>query len=199
VRVHIRGIACLLGLLGLLAGPLFASPGSAEEAAAQDHHRPATAFDCRRDDFAWSATRPPINLRHVFCGEIEDGRAKGLHATSLSPTWDVARRLERRSDEGGGIYSAIVVFDGGKRKFSTFFPDHCTAEQIVRSIEHAASNPLRAHKQWGEIGLSAPESRNNRNPAGAGHEMFCLDNKGKRFEIRLGVLADGRINTAFPN
>ncbi|QLH41034.1 MAG: EndoU domain-containing protein [Defluviicoccus sp.] len=79
------------------------------------------------------------------------------------------------------------------------FPDRCTAEQIVQSIEYAASNPKRSHKQWGKIGLSGPELDSIRDHNRADHETFCLDNENKPFEIRLGVLADGRINTAFPN
>lgn len=216
----------MMGLAGALA--LLCSPGAADRsgpwpsaaAPAGEQAPAATAapppgFDCRRDDFEWSAGRPPINLRHVFCGELDDdrpegrqgerpggrpeGRPKRLHATVFTQTRNIGSRLERRSDEGGGIYSAIVVFDGNRRKFLTFFPDHCSALQNVRSIEHAASNRLRAHKQWGDIGLSAPDADSIRGIAGFGHEMFCLDNKSEPFEIRLGVLADGRINTAFPN
>ncbi len=157
------------------------------------------AFDCHDERFRWSRDRPKVNLRHLFCGELDDGRPKGLHSTRLAATWDVVRRIEQRREEGGGIYSAVVVFSGGQRKLSTFFPDHCTEEQIIRSIKHAASSPLGPHKQWGEIGLSSPEQRNIRDRSEADHEMFCLDSDGRPFEIRFGVLADGRINTAFPN
>lgn len=157
------------------------------------------AFDCRDARFRWSHGRPKINLRHLFCGEVDDGHPKGLHSTRLAATWTVVRRIERRQEEGGGIYSTIAVFRGGRRKFSTFFPDRCTAEQIVQSIEYAASNPKRSHKQWGKIGLSGPELDSIRDHNRADHETFCLDNENKPFEIRLGVLADGRINTAFPN
>jgi Bacterial EndoU nuclease len=105
-------------------------------------------------------------------------------------TSSLIHRVEHPSDEGGGIYSAIVEFTGGRRKLSTFFPDHCTVDQVVRSIKHGASHVRERHRSWSEIGPSAPAR---------GLEMFCLDNRGAPFDIRLGALANGRVNTAFPN
>jgi hypothetical protein len=146
--------------------------------------------NCSDRSFYWSDDRPPINLRHVFCGEMREGRPKGLHSIRLVATSRLIRRIEHRSDEGGGVYTAIVEFAGGRRKLSTFFPDHCTVDQIIHSIANAAGNVERLHPAWGRIGLSAPAD---------GLETFCLDNRGRPFEIRFGELANGRINTAFPN
>lgn len=100
------------------------------------------------------------------------------------------REIERRREEGRGIYSAVVVFANGRRKLSTFFPDHCSVDQLIQSIVYAAINPIGRHREWGAVGLSAPAP---------GAEMFCLDIRGEPFEIRFGAFADGRINTAFPN
>ncbi|MBK8208955.1 MAG: EndoU domain-containing protein [Rhodospirillales bacterium] len=171
---------CALLLMAALSIPAIASP-------AEERSSPG---DCADRHFYWSDGGVPINLRHVFCGELRHGRPKGLHSTQLVATSRLIRGIEHRSDEGGGIYSAIVEFSGGKRKLSTFFPDHCSVEQLIRSIEHAATNVRQRHPAWGEIGPSAPA---------AGLETFCLDNRGAPFDIRLGVLANGRINTAFPN
>jgi hypothetical protein len=172
------GLAVLLILL----------PGSAGASPATD--AADSGFDCRRPGFAWSDHLPPINRRHVFCGEIRDGEPKGFHALALRPTARLVRAVERRAGERRGIYQAIVQFANGRRKLSTFFPDRCTVEEITRSIHHAASHPGGRHPAWGEIGPSAPTD-------GAGG--FCLDDDGRRFEIRFSRLKDGRINTAFPN
>lgn len=172
---------CGLLLMASISVPAIASPSEER----------SSSRDCADRQFYWSAdSGVRINLRHVFCGELRRGRPKGLHSTQLVATSQLIRRIEHRSDEGGGIYSAIVEFRGGKRKLSTFFPDHCTVEQLIRSIEHAAINVRQRHPAWGAIGPSAPA---------AGLETFCLDNRGAPFDIRLGVLANGRINTAFPN
>ena len=126
---------------------------------------------------------------------FRNGRPKGFHSTQLATTARLIRRIERRTDEDGGIYSAIVEFTHGGRKLSTFFPDHCTLNQVVRSIAYAAGNVRTRHPAWGDIGPSAPaDGRQSGDP-----ETFCLDNWGSPFDIRFGALANGRINTAFPN
>lgn len=146
--------------------------------------------DCRDPRFHWSASEPKVNLRHVFCGELRDGRPKGFHSVRLRDSASLVRAIERRRDERGGVWSAVVVFANGRRKLSTFFPDHCTVEQLLRSIDYAVAQSFGRHREWGEVGPSAPYR---------GAETFCLDNDGAPFEIRFGVLADGRVNTAFPN
>ena len=43
---------------------------------------PDTGPRCGDTDYHWSATEPSINLRHVFCGDINRrGNAVGFHAT----------------------------------------------------------------------------------------------------------------------
>jgi hypothetical protein len=150
----------------------------------------ADPLGCRDPGFYWSRGRPVVNLRHLFCGELHDGRPKGFHSTRLRGSATDVVRVDQKREERNGIYSATVTFANGRRKLSTFFPDHCTVSQLVHSIQYAASNPSGQHREWGSIGLSAPA---------AGAEMFCLDNSGSAFEIRFGVLANGRVNTAFPN
>lgn len=149
----------------------------------------AAASDCRDADFRWSNTRPAVNLRHVFCGEIDDGRPKGLHSARLLATSGVVRGIERRRDEGGGVYSAIVRFADGKEKLSTFFPNSCSVGAVTLSIVFAAGHAMGRHPVWGELGPSAPA---------AGAPGYCLDARGDPLIIRFGRLRDGRINTAFP-
>jgi hypothetical protein len=96
-----------------------------------------------------------------------------------------------KSNERDGIYDASVRFRNDTAKFSTFFPDACTVDQVVASIHYAASHVERDHPQWGKLGPSAPEQ--------ADDGGYCLDGNGDPFEIRMGLLADGRVNTAFPN
>lgn len=147
------------------------------------------AFSCAVGGPAWSAGDVPVNLRHVFCGEIDgDGDPKGVHATDLVPG-GVVTAIEGRRDEGGGIYSARVRFANGRVKRSTFFPDACTVDQIRRSIEHAVRNPSGRHRSWGTLGPSAPAE---------GGSDFCTDDQGRPFTIRFHDTG-GRINTAFPN
>lgn len=149
----------------------------------------AAAADCRDPAFAWSDTEPPVNLRHIFCGEINDGRPQGMHSRHLLATSPVARGIIRRQDEGRGIYSVTLRFANGKVKLSTFFPDACSVEAVTRSIVYAAHHSRGRHRAWGEVGPSAPQ------PMAAG---YCLDDGGNPLMIRFGRLSDGRINTAFP-
>jgi hypothetical protein len=95
-----------------------------------------------------------------------------------------------KSNERDGIYDASVRFRNDTVKFSTFYPDACTVDQVVASIHYAATHVEQDHPQWGKLGLSAPEDIN---------DNYCLDDNGDPFEIRMGLLADGRVNTAFPN
>ncbi len=152
--------------------------------------RPATALDCRDRGFHWSDDEPAVNRAHVFCGEIKRGRPKGFHSIRLLDTSAVVTRVTGRSNERDGIYDASVGFRNDTAKFSTFFPDACTVDQVVASIHFAATHVERDHPRWGKLGPSGPEG----NDAG-----YCLDSNGDPFEIRMGLLSDGRVNTAFPN
>ncbi|MGF1641735.1 MAG: EndoU domain-containing protein [Rhodospirillales bacterium] len=151
---------------------------------------PVEASDCRAAAFHWSDGAPAVNLRHVFCGELRRGRPLGVHSMRLVGTSPVVTAVAPRPDGRDGIYDARVRFRNGATKFSTFFPDACTVEQVVASIRHAATHGTRDHPQWGKLGPSAPAA----DAAG-----FCLDAAGRPFDIRIGVLADGRVNTAFPD
>jgi hypothetical protein len=152
--------------------------------------QPATALDCRDRDFHWSDDAPAVNRLHVFCGEIRRGRPKGFHSTRLLETSAVVTGVTGRSNERDGIYDASVLFRNDTAKFSTFFPDACSVDQVVASIQYAATHVERNHPQWGKLGPSAPKHNG---------DGYCVDDNGDPFEIRMGLLSDGRVNTAFPN
>lgn len=148
-------------------------------------------FSCRKKTPKWSKTQPAINLRHVFCGEIDrHGRPKGFHSTQKLGSAPAVKTIYKKQKLHKGIYNARVKFANDRTKFSTFFPDQCNIETITRSIVFAARNKTKKHRQWGILGPSAPK----RNAKG-----FCLGNDGRPFTIRMGLTRNQRrITTAFP-
>jgi hypothetical protein len=148
-------------------------------------------FSCRKKAPKWSRTQPPINLKHIFCGEIDHrGRPKGFHSSQMLEATPKVKEIFKKQSLRKGIYNARVKFSNDRTKFSTFFPDQCSIKDITRSVVYAASNRTKKHHQWGILGPSAPQ----KNAKG-----FCLDKNGKPFTIRMGLTRNHRrITTAFP-
>jgi hypothetical protein len=125
----------------------------------------------------WSNTRPAINLHHVFQGEINrKGAAVGFHSRPGGRDPDTARlvRLRDRPNRAG-VYTAVIeVRDGSqwREKFSSFFPDNMSPDQVTAAILAAFKNSDKA-QPW-------------RGPSGLG------------FDIQGYTLSKGDINTAFP-
>ncbi len=151
---------------------------------------PAAAPDCRDPGFHWTNQRPAINMRHVFCGVIRNGKPKGFHSTQLRDTSQVVTGVRGISRSAQGIYTGTVVFKDGQTKFSTSFPDACTVDEVLASIYHASAHIEADHPAWGQLGPSAPANN---------ADGFCLDHHGEAFPIRMGLFDDGRVNTAFPS
>ena len=151
----------------------------------------AADISCANQSFNWSKTQPAVNLRHIFCGEIDyRARAKGFHSTQLLATTTEVKDIFKKKWLRGGIYNARVKFANGKTKFSTFFPEQCTVAMIVRSVVYAARNKAKDHPQWGILGPSAPHKK---------VQDYCLDDRDKPFTIRMGLTRNQRrIITAFP-
>jgi hypothetical protein len=149
----------------------------------------AHAFDCQGP--AFTRDHPAINLRHIFCGEIRNGRPDGYHAELMAlPTAAVIAVRDRRETRNG-IGLATVLFANGATKFSSFYPRRCTEAQIVTSIRYAASQPRTPKPgSWGFIAPSAPVP---------GADGYCLGSDGNPFTIRYATLSRGDINTAFPD
>ncbi|MGK9170661.1 EndoU domain-containing protein [Inquilinus limosus] len=157
----------------------------------------AAALDCGdADKRLWSRSDPQVNLSHIFCGEIgRNGDPKGFHSRAAGLPTGAVDRVEEIAHRGGEIYDATVIFNNGRRKRSTFYPDDCSAEAVLRSILYAYRNQTGAHPAWGVLGPSAPVE-------GGPQDGYCRDDRGRPFEIRLGTIqrrGQTAVNTAFPN
>lgn len=156
----------------------------------------AAALDCGdAGKRLWSRSDPQVNLSHIFCGEIgRNGDPKGFHSRAAGLPTGAVDRVEETAHRGDEIYDATVIFSNGRRKRSTFYPDDCSAEAILRSILYAYRNQTGTHPAWGVLGPSAP--------AEGGKDGYCRDERGRPFEIRLGMIqrrGQTAVNTAFPN
>ena len=127
----------------------------------------------------WSSTRPEINLWHVFEGEINrKGKPTGFHSRPGGRDPANARLVSVKDRPNRvGVYTAnIEVRDGRqwKSKFSSFFPDSLSQQEVIDVIIHAYSNSKNPRKQpWS-------------GPSGLG------------FQVQGYTSSKGGINTAFP-
>lgn len=127
----------------------------------------------------WSNTTPGINLRHIFHGEINrKGKPVGYHSRPGGRDSPDARVIRIRSAPNRlGVYTAtIAIRDGSqwKEKFSSFFPDNMSRQEVIDAILSAYKQSRDKNKQpW-------------RGPSGRG------------FDIQGYTLSRGDINTAFP-
>ena len=126
-----------------------------------------------------SETSPPVNLTHIFEGEINrKGRPVGFHARPAGRNPSRAR-LVRVLDGPNrqGVYTAEVEIraqDGRwLEKRSTFYPDRLNRQDVLRAI-------LNAYRQ-----RTTGSSEKFRGPSGLG---FTIE----------GWYQNGRINTAYP-
>ena len=129
----------------------------------------------------WSETKPPVNLTHIFQGEINrKGKPTGVHAKFDGKLAEGAKiKKIRGKPNKAGVYTAIVAVKDPrsgewKEKFSSMFPDDMKPKEVIEAILHAYKNR--------EKGKSKPW----RGPSGHG------------FPIEGYTFRDGRINTAFP-
>ena len=137
------------------------------------------AGDAERRGPVLSDTAPPVNLTHVFDGEINrKGRPVGFHARPGGRNPPRAR-LVRVLDgpNRSGVYTAQVEIrtqDGRwLEKRSTFYPDRMRREEVVAAI-------LNAYRR-----RSTGAAEKFRGPSGHG---FTIE----------GWFQNGRINTAYP-
>ncbi len=127
----------------------------------------------------WSNTSPAVNLHHVFEGEINrKGKPVGYHSRPGGRDADSARIVNVRDKPNrAGVYTAnIEIRDGNqwKQKFSSFFPDSMSQQQVLDAIVKAYNSSSNKKKQpW-------------QGPSGLG------------FDIQGYTLSKGDINTAFP-
>ena len=93
----------------------------------------------------WSDTNPNINLWHIFDGEINrSGKPVGFHSRPGGQDPANARvRSVRDAPNRAGVYTAsIEIRDGNqwKEKFSSFFPDSMSRDEVLNAILNAYNN-----------------------------------------------------------
>ncbi len=127
----------------------------------------------------WSDTKPALNLHHIFEGEINrKGKPVGYHSRPGGNDPDGARivRIKDKPNRAGVYTANIEIRDGNqwKSKFSSFFPDNLSQQQVTDLILKAYRNSKDKNKQpW-------------QGPSGLG------------FDVQGYTMSRGDINTAFP-
>ena len=127
----------------------------------------------------WTSTEPNINQWHIFDGEINRrGEPVGFHARPGGQDPAGARLIAIRDRPNPeGVYTASIEIldkDQWKQKFSSFFPDRLSRNEVLQIILHAYANS------------PDPDAQPFEGPSGLG------------FAIQGYTSARGGINTAFP-
>ncbi len=127
----------------------------------------------------WSSTSPEINLHHIFEGEINRrGKPTGFHSRpgGVDPAGAKLVRVRDKPNSAGVYTATIAVKDGGqwKEKFSSFFPDDLSADEVISVIINAYNNSSNKKAQPWE------------GPSGYG------------YKVQGYTTSQGGINTAFP-
>jgi len=153
-------LALILGII-LLTGGVFAR---------------SIARSNRRED--WSRTSPPVNLTHIFEGQINKrGKPVGFHSRPGGRDPENARvvRVVDRPNPAGVYTAEVEIRSGGRwlEKRSTFYPDRMDRAAVVQAILNAFAN------------RTSGGSEKFRGPSGRG---FTIE----------GYYQNGRINTAYP-
>ncbi|HKI02595.1 MAG TPA: EndoU domain-containing protein [Thermoanaerobaculia bacterium] len=132
----------------------------------------------RRPAEEWSRTSPPVNLTHIFEGEINKrGKPVGFHSRPAGQNPANARvvRVVDRPNRLGVYTAEVEIRSGGGwlAKRSTFYPDRMDRAAVVQAILNAFAK------------RAAGGSEKFRGPSGRG---FTIE----------GYYQNGRINTAYP-
>jgi hypothetical protein len=136
-----------------------------------------------------------LNQRHVFCGEWNQNRPKGFHARpgGINPV-AIARLDIQSKPNAAGVYTVRWRYQErpDKTKFSSMFPDNCTAAQVINSINYAVARPDAqcppGSPDWVHCGYNKPDGEAS---------QYCSYDE-KRFIISFSPPKDGKVNTAFP-
>ncbi|SER16493.1 EndoU nuclease [Nitrosomonas sp. Nm51] len=144
-----------------------------------------------------------VNLRHVFCGEWNRSRPKGFHSRpgGINPDTVAVFAVQDKAN-AAGVYTGRWSHkaDPNKNKFSSMFPDNCSARQVLNSIAHAVAHTFQCPAgapDWTQCGFNKPREASSADPAVEKNEQYCSQND-KLFTIGFAPPRNGRINTAFP-
>jgi hypothetical protein len=125
----------------------------------------------------WSRTSPPVNVSHIFEGEINrSGKPVGFHSRPGGRDPQNARlvRVVDRPNRAG-VYTAEVEIRSGSEwlsKRSTLYPDRLDRAAVIQAVLNAFQNREGGGEKF-------------RGPSGQG---FTIE----------GYFQNGRINTAYP-
>ena len=140
-----------------------------------------------------------MNQKHLFCGEWHRGRAKGFHSRPGGINPDTVAHFTIQDEANlAGIYTGRWSYQNHpeKNKFSSMFPDNCSAQQVLNSINYAATNThARCPKgapNWTKCGQNKPPQ-----VASNDTSKYCSKDN-ELFTIGYAPPNDGKINTAFP-
>jgi len=141
--------------------------------------RPANSAGLFSPGKKWSDTSPNINQAHIFEGEINSrGKPTGFHSRPGGKDPHSARVVNIKDQPNRyGVYTAnIEVRDGNqwKSKFSSFFPDKLSEDEVIGIILHAYNNS------------DNPDGTPWEGPSGDG------------YRVQGYTSGRGGINTAFP-
>jgi hypothetical protein len=157
----------------------------------------ASEVDCAKISH-WSATNPPVNQQHVFCGEWKKrkNRPAGFHSRPAGKdpaTVGTLKITQQPNDKG--LYGVRWSYAGhpDREKFSSMFPDTCNREQILKSIVYAARHPQSCSDgapRWAKCGPNRPTQ---------GGQGYCQALDDAIFTIAFATLKNSnKVNTAFP-
>jgi hypothetical protein len=150
--------------------------GVALSRTSRSHSRPRESAGRAGEE--WSATSPPVNVTHIFAGEINKrGKPTGFHSRPGGEDPATARlvRVVDRPNRAG-VYTAEVEIRAGAQwlaKRSTLYPDRLDRAAVIRAVLNAFRN------------RNTGDGEQFRGPSGLG---FTVE----------GYFQNGRINTAYP-
>lgn len=126
----------------------------------------------------WSATDPPVNVSHIFEGQINKrGKPVGFHSRPGGRNPANARVVRVLDGPNrAGVYTADVEIRAGNQwlgKTSTLYPDAMSRGEVIEAVLHAFRS------------RTSGSSERFRGPSGHG---FTIE----------GYFQNGRIDTAYP-
>ena len=165
--------------LKALSGAGSSTPASSSSNIGNSSSKSSSQGHSEPDYPKWSKTDPNINQWHIFAGEINrSGKPVGFHSRPGGQDPANARiRSIRDKPNSAGVYTAsIEIRDGDqwKDKFSSFFPDSLSRQEVLDIVIHAYKNS------------DNPNAQPFEGPSGMG------------FSIQGYTSNQGGINTAFP-